>query len=209
LGIGILDTPLVKCNRFKIAPMKQEHRSTCPISTALELVGDRWTLLVIRDLMFADKRHFREFLQSEEAISSNVLADRLNALVQGGIVTKSADPTHAQKAIYSLTEKGLELLPVLVAMSAWTQRHYPKTRRPEARQLVQGGPKLMKTLEEKLLAERVSTRASNVRPIRGRPCRADERRSRQELALRHTAAVDPSGLGSSSTEEVQICPGSS
>jgi len=130
--------------------MKQEHRSTCPISTALELVGDRWTLLVIRDLMFADKRHFREFLQSEEAISSNVLADRLNALVQGGIVTKSADPTHAQKAIYSLTEKGLELLPVLVAMSAWTQRHYPKTRRPEARQLVQGGPKLMKTLEEKL-----------------------------------------------------------
>ncbi|MDM0013864.1 helix-turn-helix domain-containing protein [Variovorax sp. J22P168] len=127
--------------------MKQENRSTCPISTALEFVGDRWTLLVIRDLMFAGKRHFREFLQSEEAISSNVLADRLAALVQGGIVTKSGDPTHAQKAIYSLTEKGLELLPVLVAMSAWTQRHHPETRRPEAVQLVQGGPRMMKKLE--------------------------------------------------------------
>jgi DNA-binding HxlR family transcriptional regulator len=130
--------------------MKQGHRSTCPISTALELLGDRWTLLVIRDLVFAGKRHFREFLQSEEAISSNVLANRLNTLVQSGIVTKNADPTHVQKAIYSLTEKGLELLPVLVAMSAWTQRHYPRTRRPEALQLVRGGPKLMRKLEEQL-----------------------------------------------------------
>ncbi len=76
--------------------------------------------------MFAGKRHFREFLQSEEAISSNVLADRLGSLVESGIVTKSGDPTHAQKAVYSLTEKGLELLPVLVAMSAWTQKHFPQ-----------------------------------------------------------------------------------
>ena len=130
--------------------MKQGHRSTCPISTGLDLVGDHWTLLVIRDLMFAGKRHFREFLQSEEAISSNVLADRLGALVQSGIVTKRGDPTHAQKAIYSLTEKGLELLPVIVAISAWTQKHHPKTRRPEAVQLVQGGPRLVKKLGRQL-----------------------------------------------------------
>jgi DNA-binding HxlR family transcriptional regulator len=89
--------------------MRPDQRSTCPISTALELVGDRWTLLVIRDLMFAGKRHFREFLQSEEAISSNVLADRLNSLVENGIVTRRDDPTHSQKAIYSLTDKGLGL----------------------------------------------------------------------------------------------------
>lgn len=133
-----------------IEAMKQDNRSTCPISTALEFVGDRWTLLVIRDLMFAGKRHFREFLQSEEAISSNVLADRLNALLQSGIVTKSGDPTHAQKAVYSLTEKGLELLPVLVAMSAWTQKHYDGTRRPEAVQLVQGGSKLLAKLQADL-----------------------------------------------------------
>ncbi|MDM0002123.1 helix-turn-helix domain-containing protein [Variovorax sp. J22P240] len=150
---GILGKPLANCNRYKINSMKHDDRSTCPISTGLELLGDRWTLLVIRDLMFAGKRHFREFLQSEEAISSNVLADRLNSLVESGIVTKNGDPTHAQKAVYSLTEKGLELLPVLVAMSAWTQKHFPKTRRPEAVQLVQGGIKFLKQLERRLRLE--------------------------------------------------------
>lgn len=130
--------------------MRQDQRSTCPISTALELVGDQWTLLVIRDLMFAGKRHFREFLQSEEAISSNILADRLNGLVARGILTRSDDPSHAQKAIYSLTEKGLELLPVIIAMSAWTQKHYPKTRRPEAVQLVASGPKELRQLQARL-----------------------------------------------------------
>ena len=133
--------------------MRQDQRSTCPISTALEFVGDRWTLLVIRDLMFAGKRHFREFLQSEEAISSNVLADRLNALVESGIVRKSGDPTHAQKAVYSLTEKGLQLLPVLVAVSAWTQQHFPRTRRPEAVRLVEGGSRFVKQLEGHLRRE--------------------------------------------------------
>lgn len=130
--------------------MKQDPRSTCPISTALEFVGDRWTLLVVRDLMFAGKRHFREFLQSEEGISTNVLADRLASLVDAGIVTRGGDPTHAQKAVYSLTDKGVDLLPVLVAMSAWTQKHHPGTRRPEAVQLVQGGPKLLKQVEAQL-----------------------------------------------------------
>ena len=130
--------------------MRQDSRSTCPISSALEFVGDRWTLLVIRDLMFAGKRHFREFLQSEEAISSNVLADRLNSLVEHGIVTRSDDPTHAQKAIYSLSEKGLDLLPVIIAMSAWSQKHYPRTRRPEAVGVLASGPKGLKQLEAHL-----------------------------------------------------------
>jgi DNA-binding HxlR family transcriptional regulator len=116
--------------------MRETRRSTCPISTALEVVGDRWTLLVVRDLMFAGKRHFRQFMLSEEAISSNVLADRLGVLVENGLVRREGDPSHAQKAIYSLTEKGLNLLPVLIAMSTWAQKHYPKTRRPEAVDLV-------------------------------------------------------------------------
>ena len=133
--------------------MRQDRRSTCPIGTALELMGDRWTLLVIRDLAFAGKRRFREFLKSEEAISSNVLTDRLNLLVSNGILTKSGDPTHAQKTIYSLTAKGLDLLPVLVAMSAWTQKHYPETRRPEAAQVLEGGSRFLKRLEEQLRRE--------------------------------------------------------
>lgn len=130
--------------------MRQDHRSTCPISTALEVVGDRWTLLLIRDLMFAGKRHFREFLQSEEAISSNILADRLHSLVERGLVTKREDPTHAQKAVYSLTDKGLDLLPVVIALSTWAQKHHAQTRRPEAVQLLQGGHKLQRKLELQL-----------------------------------------------------------
>jgi DNA-binding HxlR family transcriptional regulator len=130
--------------------MRQDQRSTCPISTALEVVGDRWTLLIVRDLMFAGKRRFREFLQSEETISSNVLADRLNSLVECGIVTKSGDPTHAQKAVYSLTEKGLELLPVLIALSRWSQTHDASTRRPEAVELLEMGPKALKQFEMQL-----------------------------------------------------------
>ena len=144
---------ILKCNRYRIESMRQDRRSTCPISTALEFVGDRWTLLVIRDLMFAGKRHFREFLQSEEAISSNILADRLNSLLESGIVTRRDDPTHAQKAVYSLTDTGIDLLPVLVAMSAWTQKHHPKTRRPEAVDLISRGPKSLKQLEVQLRRE--------------------------------------------------------
>ncbi|WP_439518539.1 winged helix-turn-helix transcriptional regulator [Hydrogenophaga sp.] len=133
--------------------MRTDQRSTCPISTALELIGDRWTLLVVRDLMFAGKRHFREFLQSEEAIASNVLSSRLATLVENGIVTRQDDPSHAQKAIYSLTEKGLELLPVLVAMSGWTQKHHPDTRRTEAAELVAMPPRSLARLQAQLRRE--------------------------------------------------------
>ncbi|HSI54749.1 MAG: winged helix-turn-helix transcriptional regulator [Ramlibacter sp.] len=135
--------------------MRQDSRSTCPISTALEIVGDRWTLLVIRDLMFAGKRHFREFLQSEEAISSNVLADRLNQLVENGLVRRDDDPSHAQKAIYSLTDKGLDLLPVIVSMSAWAQKYHRETRRPEAVDLVSRSPKALAGLQAQLRREHV------------------------------------------------------
>ena len=130
--------------------MTKNQRSTCPISSALELIGDRWTLLIIRDLMFAGKRRFREFLQSEEAISSNVLADRLASLVRSDILRREGDPGHAQKAIYCLTEKGIDLLPVIVALSVWSQKHDASTRRPEAVNLVQGGPKLLRRIEQQL-----------------------------------------------------------
>jgi DNA-binding HxlR family transcriptional regulator len=133
--------------------MRQDQRSSCPISSALELVGDRWTLLVIRDLMFAGKRRFREFLQSEEGIASNVLADRLAMLLRTGILRREGDPTHAQKAVYCLTEKGVELLPVLVALSAWMQKHDSTTRRPEAAKLVQGGSKVLKQIESQLRSD--------------------------------------------------------
>lgn len=103
--------------------MSTKGRSGCPISLSLELLGDRWTLLIIRDLAFAGKRHFREFLQSDEGISSRTLAERLQTLVDEGILTRSDDPTHALKAIYRLTEAGIDLLPVLATLGAWGSKH--------------------------------------------------------------------------------------
>jgi DNA-binding HxlR family transcriptional regulator len=110
-------------------------RSYCPINLGLEVFGDAWTLLVLRDMMFAGKRHFRELLESDEGISSNILADRLKTLVERGVLTKQPDPTHKQKAIYSLTERGIALLPVLIQIGAWSRAHLPETRRSDPRSL--------------------------------------------------------------------------
>lgn len=133
--------------------MREDRRSNCPISTGLEVLGDRWTLLIVRDLMFAGKRHYREFLQSEEGISTNVLADRLETLVARGLVTKSGDESHKQKARYSLTEKGIALLPVILALSGWSQKYFPETRLPGARALLEGGDALRRKLEARLRKE--------------------------------------------------------
>lgn len=124
-----------------------EPRSYCPINLSLEIFGDAWTLLVLRDMMFAGKRHFGEFLQSDEHIASNILADRLARLVGNGMLTKSDDPTHKQKAIYSLTEKSISLLPIVVQIGAWGSRWVTDARKLEARarkelrELQEAGPR--------------------------------------------------------------------
>ena len=110
----------------------------------VEVFGDQWSLLVLRDIMFMNRRHFRELLtKSLEGIATNILADRLQRLVKQGIIVKSHDPSHKQKAIYSLTEKGIELLPLLIEMNAWGHKYLPASRlRGLAQILVAGGPKL-------------------------------------------------------------------
>lgn len=132
--------------------MSDDHRSRCPINLALEVFGDKWTLLIIRDLMFAGKRHFREFLQSEEGIASNILADRLRLLVAEGIVTRTGDPSHKQKAVYSLTEKGIALLPVLAQVGSWGRRYRPATAESGATAawLEEGGPALWVQIADEL-----------------------------------------------------------
>jgi DNA-binding HxlR family transcriptional regulator len=120
-------------------------RSGCPINLALEILGDRWSLIVIRDVMFGNRRHFRELLtKSEEGIASNILADRLKRLVGEDLLTRADDPTHRQKAIYSLTDKAIDLVPVLVQMGAWGRRYLPTTPELAIRQQVleEGGPAL-------------------------------------------------------------------
>jgi len=109
--------------------MPSTPRSYCPINLSLEIFGDAWTLLVLRDMMFSGKRHFRELLKSDERISSNILADRLTRLVEHGLLTKSDDPTHKQKAIYSLTEKAIALLPIVVQIGAWGSRWVPDAKK--------------------------------------------------------------------------------
>jgi DNA-binding HxlR family transcriptional regulator len=105
---------------------REMHRSGCPINLTLELIGDRWSLIVIRDVMFGNRRHYRELLNfSEEGIASNILADRLKRLVAAGLLYKRDDASHKQKSIYSLTEPAIQLVPLLAQMGAWGRRHTP------------------------------------------------------------------------------------
>jgi len=109
--------------------VREAQRSGCPINLTLEMLGDRWSLIVIRDVMFGNRRHYRELLNSsEEGIASNILADRLKRLVATGLLSKRDDPTHKQKSIYSLTEAAIELVPLLAQMGAWGRRHTPVSR---------------------------------------------------------------------------------
>ena len=95
------------------------HRSGCPINLTLEALGDRWSLIVIRDIMFGNRRHFRDLLGgNEEGIASNILAARLKRLVALGLLTRLDDPTHRQKAIYSLTEPAIALVPAIHVLLA-------------------------------------------------------------------------------------------
>jgi DNA-binding HxlR family transcriptional regulator len=104
--------------------------SHCPIYFALEIFGDAWTLLVVRDLMFKGKTSYGAFLESGEGISTNILADRLALLEKHGIVTKTVIRTASARTRYELTEKGLALMPMLVELIAWSANYDPKTGAP-------------------------------------------------------------------------------
>ena len=106
---------------------RAERRSQCPLHHALGVIGDRWTLLVLRDMVFAGKRHFRELLASPEGIASNILTDRLRLLESTGLITREPDPADRRQVIYSLTDKGRDLAPVMVELIRWSATHDPET----------------------------------------------------------------------------------
>jgi len=121
------------------------HRSGCPINLAVEVMGDRWSLVVLRDVMFGDRHYFRELQAgSQEAIASNILAVRLRRLVDHGVLWRSDDKSHRQKIRYSLTEAGVQLVPVMAALGSWGRRHMPASHELSVRAelLEQGGPEL-------------------------------------------------------------------
>lgn len=106
-------------------------RSRCPISLSLDILGDKWTLLVLRDLVFTGKRHFRDFLSSPEKIATNILTSRLRTLEATEIIIRHADPRNARQVIYTLTDKGLDLIPVLLDLIVWGDK-YADSAAPEA-----------------------------------------------------------------------------
>jgi DNA-binding HxlR family transcriptional regulator len=113
--------------------MKQpEQRSDCPISSALDLFGDKWSLLVMRDLLFRNKLYYREFLASEEGIATNILADRLARLEQAGLIERTGDDPRSGKQVYFATAKGKDLIPLLLQMMLWGAEHNPRTAAPDA-----------------------------------------------------------------------------
>jgi DNA-binding HxlR family transcriptional regulator len=124
---------------------RRAYRSGCPINLTLEMLGDPWSLIVIRDVMFGNRRSFGNLLRfSEEGIASNILADRLARLVRLGLLSRRADPSHKQKAVYSLTEASIELVPLLAQMGAWGRKHTRASRELSIRaQLLEEGGKRM------------------------------------------------------------------
>lgn len=132
--------------------MRSEPRSGCPINAAVEVLGDPWSVIVLRDVIFGDRRYFRELLsRSEEGIASNVLASRLKALVVGGLLSRE-DAVRGQRARYSLTDAGIDTLPVLVALGAWGRSHRDTAPELTIRQqlLEEGGPELVAELMREL-----------------------------------------------------------
>lgn len=133
----------------------REGKSGCPINLTVELLGDRWSLVVLRDVMFGGHRHFRELLSSSiEGIASNILASRLSKLVDAGLLSRHDDPSHRQKIEYRLTEAAIELVPLMAHLGAWGSGWLPTS--PElsirAQLLADGGPEMWDRFMDELRA---------------------------------------------------------
>jgi DNA-binding HxlR family transcriptional regulator len=108
-----------------------QRRSTCPINASLELLGDRWSLLIVRDLLFAGLQSYKDFLGGEEGIATNILANRLASLQEAGLITSVRAPNDGRKLVYRLTTKGFDLAPALLELGRWAVKHEAGVRRPE------------------------------------------------------------------------------
>jgi DNA-binding HxlR family transcriptional regulator len=132
--------------------MQSTPRSGCPINAAVEVLGDPWAMLVLRDVMFGNRRYFRELLLgSEEGIASNILSSRLKQLTAAGLLTRE-DAHRGQRAMYSLTEGGIRTLPIMVALGTWGLAHRDGSRRLRVRAelLRDGGPDLVAAMMDEL-----------------------------------------------------------
>lgn len=132
--------------------MKRRY-SGCPINVTLETFGDRWSLIVLRDIMFGPNRTFRALLgASIEGIASNILTDRLRRLTANGLLWRSGDPHHKQKAVYRLTDKAIDLVPMMAVLGSWGLRHTSASKELSVRAeiLERGGPQLWSEFMDEL-----------------------------------------------------------
>ena len=106
---------------------KKDVRSHCSVNYGLEIFGDKWSLLIVRDIVFAGKKTYGEFLKSEEGFATNILASRLAFLEEQGILSKAPSSADRRKDLYTLTEKGLDLIPILLDIVVWSAKHDPKS----------------------------------------------------------------------------------
>jgi len=136
--------------RNRVATANDLERSDCPIANTLDLIGDKWTLLVVRDLLFLGKRLYGEVMQSPEGIPSNILADRLKRLEDAGLLERSPYQQNPVRYEYRLTPKGIELFPVLREMIRWGNKHIQGTTAPPSG--------FLENFERQILARQKSTR---------------------------------------------------
>jgi DNA-binding HxlR family transcriptional regulator len=148
---------------FIFMPAKKSgtrRRSECPLNASVEMLGDRWSLLIIRDIMLRGFRSYKQFLESYEGIATNILADRLRLLQSHGIVTPRRDPLDGRKVIYALTAKGIDLAPVLTEMVLWAAAHEKTGNQPLVRLMQQDKKKFLAEIRKRWEGTAASVRAS-------------------------------------------------
>ena len=137
-----------------------KRRSGCPLNASVEILGDRWSLLIIRDMMLRGFRSYKEFLESYERIATNILADRLRKLVAHGIITTEQDPSDGRKLIYSLTTKGIDLAPVLTEMVLWAAGHEDSANQALVRLIQKDKEKFLAEVRQRWAEKRVRSTAN-------------------------------------------------
>lgn len=134
------------------------RRSSCPLNASVEMLGDRWSLLIVRDLMLRGARSFSDLEACDEGIASNMLADRLRKLTASGIIAAEPDPSDARKRSYVLTEKGIDLAPVLAEMVLWAAAHEETGNRALVRQIEQDKHRFLAEVRRRWANERGARR---------------------------------------------------
>lgn len=139
---------------------KTKRRSECPLNASVEMLGDRWSLLILRDMMLRGSRSYKDFLKRDEGIATNILADRLRKLAAYGIITVERDSSDGRKLIYRLTAKGIDLAPVLTEMVLWAARHEETGNQKLVRQMKKDKEQFLAGVRQRWAEKKIGSTAS-------------------------------------------------